>query len=67
MKYSEITNLSSLFHTDWHPESGDYDKENSVKEGKLMVNKLKRHKIVVWFLSTLIFVSFTVSIFLLSI
>ena len=67
MKYSEITNLGSLFHTDWHPESGDYVKKNSVKEGKLMVNKLKRHKIAVWFLSTLILVSFTVSIFLLSI
>ena len=67
MKKIEITALNSLFHTDWHPEKGDYVKENSMKEGEIMVNRLQRYKVTVWLLSTIIVVSFAVSIVLLSV
>ena len=67
MKKLDITPLNSLFHTDWHPERGDYVKESSMKEGEILVNRLQRYKVTVWFLSTIIVASFVVSLVLLSV
>ncbi len=67
MKYSDITNINSLFHTGWHPNDGDYVKENSIKEGSQMEKDMLRHKVKIWTLSILIFAAFSGSIFLLSI
>lgn len=67
MKKLEITPLNSLFHTNWHPERGDYVKENSMKEGEILGNRLRRYKVAVWLLSSVIVTLFAVSIFLLSV
>ncbi|VAX28107.1 hypothetical protein MNBD_IGNAVI01-2958 [hydrothermal vent metagenome] len=66
MKLTELTQINSLFHTDWHPDNGDFVKENSIKDGEIMENRIRRHKIAVWALSTLIFLLFALSMILLS-
>lgn len=67
MKNIELSTFNSLFHTDWHPEKGDFVKENSMKEGTILVNRLRRYKITVWLLSTIIVFSFAASIVFLSV
>ena len=66
MKLTELTQIHSLFHTDWHPNNGDFVKENSIKDGEIMESRIRRHKFVVWTLTTLIFLLFAISMVLLS-
>jgi len=53
MKNFDATLISSLFQSNWHPEKGDYVKENSIRDGESMRNQVRRHKITVWLLSSL--------------
>jgi len=67
MKNFDIASINSLFQTDWHPKKGDYVKENSIKDGRSMQDQVRKHKITVWLLSSIIFATFIISIVLLSI
>ncbi len=66
MKLTELAQIHSLFHTDWHPENGDFVKENSINDRKIMESRIRRHKIAVWTLTSLIFLLFAISMVLLS-
>jgi len=66
MKLTELAQINSLFHTDWHPDNGDFVKENSIKDGEIMESRIRRHKFTVWTLTTLIFLLFAASMILLS-
>ena len=67
MKSLNISMINSLFQSDWHPKQGDYVKENSINDGKIMRNRMRKHKIKVWVLSLLIFGMFAAAMILLSI
>ena len=59
MKSSNFENFSSLLHTDWHPEKGDFVKNNSLNDSALLRKKIQTHNVVV---SSLIVVLLTVLI-----
>lgn len=66
MQKIDISTLNNLFQTDWHPAKGDYVKENSIKDGEIMEDQLRKHRITVWSLWGLIIGLFAVSMIILS-
>ena len=67
MKSPNFENFSSLLHTDWHPEKGDFVKENSLKDSALFNKRIRKHNITAITLSILIGVLFIAAIIFLSI
>ena len=47
MKSSKFENFSSLLHTDWHPDKGDFVKENSLQDSAQFNSRIKKHNIMV--------------------
>jgi len=66
MKSSNFENFSSLLHTDWHPEKGDFVKENSINDSTQFNDRLRKHNITVISLSVLIVLIFGAAIIILS-
>ncbi len=66
MKKTDISTLNNLFQTDWHPTKGDYVKENTIEDGNLMEDQLRKHRMTVWSLWGLIIGLFIVSMIILS-
>jgi hypothetical protein len=66
MKSPNFENFSSLLHTDWHPEKGDFVKENSLKDSAQFNQRIKNHNITAISLTALIAVVFTATIIFLS-
>lgn len=66
MKKIDISTVNSLFQTNWHPTKGDYVKENTIKDGKVMEDQIRKHRITVWSLWGLIIGLFVVSMIVLS-
>jgi len=62
MKTSNFENFSSLLHTDWHPEKGDFEKENSQKDSELFKGKIRRQNILAISLTLFIAIAFSVAI-----
>ena len=56
MKTSNFENFSSLLHTDWHPEKGDFVKNNSLNDSAQLRKRIQKHNIVVGSLIATIFV-----------
>ncbi len=67
MKNSNFENFSSLLHTDWHPEKGDFVKENSLSDSAQFNKRLRNHNILVGSLIGGIILIFVVAIVLLSV
>jgi len=66
MKTSNFENFSSLLHTDWHPEKGDFIKENSINDSTLFNDRLRKHNVTVISLSVFIAIVFIATIVILS-
>ena len=66
MKSPNFENFSSLLHTDWHPEKGDFVKENSLKDSALFNQRIRKHNITAIALTVLIGVVFIAAIIILS-
>jgi uncharacterized ion transporter superfamily protein YfcC len=66
MKNIKIDNFSSLLHTDWHPEKGDFVKENSLQDSAQFNNRIKKHNILAISLVVAIIVVFSVAIVVVS-
>ena len=66
MKKIDISIINNLFQTDWHPTKGDYVKENTIKDGKIMEDQIRKHRRTVWSLWVLIIGLFAVSMVVLS-
>lgn len=66
MKSSNFENFSSLLHTDWHPEKGDFIKENSLRDSAQFNQRIRKHNITVISLSVLIVIVFIAAIVVLS-
>lgn len=66
MKKIDISIINNLFQADWHPNKGDYVKENTIKDGKIMEDQIKKHRRTVWSLWVLIIGLFAVSMVVLS-
>ena len=66
MKSSNFENFSSLLHTDWHPEKGDFVKENSLKDSAQFNQRIRKHNITAISLSVLILLVFVAAIVILS-
>ncbi len=67
MKNSNFENFSSLLHTDWHPEKGDFVKENSLSDSAQFNKRLRNHNILVSSLIVGIVLIFLAAIVLLSV
>ena len=59
------SNFNSLLHTDWHPEKGDFDKENSQKDSEQFKEKIRRQNILAISLTVFIVIAFLIAIVLL--
>ncbi|MEN8192488.1 MAG: hypothetical protein ABFS12_06695 [Bacteroidota bacterium] len=66
MKNLDISTINSLFQTNWHPNQGDFVKENSIKDGEVLQDQLKKHRIKVWFLWGTIIIVFITAMVVLS-
>ena len=66
MKTSNFENFSSLLHTDWHPEKGDFVKENSLRDSAQFNQRIRKHNITVISLSVLIAIVFIAALVILS-
>ena len=66
MKNSNFENFSSLLHTDWHPEKGDFSKENSLKDSAQFNDRLREHNILAISLGIGIVIIFVAAIIFLS-
>ena len=66
MKTSNFEKFSSLLHTDWHPEKGDFIKENSINDSTQFNDRLRKHNFTVISLSVLIAIIFITAIVILS-
>jgi len=66
MKNSNFEKHSSLLHTDWHPEHGDFPKENSLNDSAQFNDRLKKHNILSISLGVGILVLFVAAIIFLS-
>ena len=66
MKSPNFENFSSLLHTDWHPEKGDFVKENSLKDSAQFNQRIRKHNITAIALTLLIGVVFVAAIVILS-
>jgi uncharacterized membrane protein YvbJ len=67
MKNSNFENFSSLLHTDWHPEKGDFIKDNSLNDSAQLRKKIQKHNILVGSLVAVIFVVLIGAVILFSI
>ncbi|PIQ08979.1 MAG: hypothetical protein COW71_08860 [Ignavibacteriales bacterium CG18_big_fil_WC_8_21_14_2_50_31_20] len=67
MKSSNFENFSSLLHTDWRPENGDFIKENSLQDSEQFKNRIRKHNIIAVSLAISIVIVFIASIIILSI
>jgi len=61
MKSSNFENFSSLLHTDWHPEKGDFEKKNSQKDSELFNAKLRKRNKTALLLAVFIAFAFIVA------
>ncbi len=66
MKSTNFENFSSLLHTDWHPEKGDFVKENSLRDSAQFNSRIKKHNILAISLTALIVVVFAATIVIFS-
>ena len=66
MKSSNFEKFSSLLHTDWHPEKGDFVKENSLRDSAQFNQRIRKHNITVISLIVFIAVVFIAAIVILS-
>ena len=66
MKSTELKNFSSLLHTEWRPEKGDFIKENSLQDSAQFNNRIKKHNILAASLFVAIIVVFAAAIVILS-
>ncbi|MBU0473175.1 MAG: hypothetical protein KKF62_03310 [Bacteroidetes bacterium] len=67
MKSSNLNNFSSLLHTDWNPEKGDFVKENSLQDSAQFKDRLRKHNIIAVSLGIVILVIFVAAIVFLSV
>lgn len=67
MDKQEVSIINSLFRSDWNPEKGDFVKENSIKDGEVLRDQLKKHRTTVWFLWSMIIAIFVIAMVILSI
>jgi len=67
MKNSNFENFNSLLHTDWHPDKGDFIKENSLQDSEQFKVRMKKHNIIAISLAISIVIVFIASIIILSI
>lgn len=66
MKNSNFENFNSLLHTDWHPEQGDFVKENSLQDSEQFKNRMRQYNILAVSLTISIIVVFVAAIVILS-
>ncbi len=66
MKNSNFEHFSSLLHTDWHPEKGDFVKENSLNDSAQFNKRLRNHNILIGALIGGIILIFVAAILFLS-
>ncbi len=66
MKSPNFENFSSLLHTDWHPDKGDFVKENSLQESEQFKNRMRQYNILAVSLTISIIVVFVAAIVILS-
>jgi|GEM_PF-3091551 len=66
MKNSNFENFSSLLHTDWHPDKGDFVKENSLQDSEQFKNRMRKYNILAVSLTISIIVVFVAAIVILS-
>lgn len=66
MKSSNFENFSSLLHTDWHPDKGDFIKENSLRDSAQFNQRIKKHNILAISLAAFIVVVFVAAIIFVS-
>ena len=66
MKSPNFENFSSLLHTDWHPDKGDFVKENSLQDSEQFKNRMRKYNILAVSLTISIIVVFVAAIVILS-
>lgn len=66
MKNSNLGSFNSLLHTDWHPEKGDFSKENSLNDSAQFNDRLRKHNILAISLAVSIIIVFAAAIVFLS-
>ena len=67
MKNSNLDKFTSLLHTDWHPEKGDFIKENSLNDSAQFNKRLRNRNIMVGSLIGGIILVFIIAILVLSV
>ncbi len=66
MKNLDLGKFSSLLHTDWHPEKGDFVKENSLSDSAQFNKKVRNRNIFIGSLISGIIIVFILAIVILS-
>ncbi len=66
MRNLNLENFSSLLHTDWNPEKGDFVKENSLQDSAQFNSRIRKHNIIIASLISAIVIVFVGAIVLLS-
>ncbi|MCF6269299.1 MAG: hypothetical protein L3J41_06305 [Melioribacteraceae bacterium] len=66
MRTSNFEKFSSLLHTDWHPEKGDFIKENSLRDSAQFNQRIRKHTILAISLTAFIAVVFVAAIIFVS-
>ncbi len=67
MKNSNLEKFSSLLHTDWHPEKGDFIKENSLSDSAQFNKRLRNRNLLVGSLIGGIVLVFIIALLVLSV